>query len=105
MRPKCGSAPLELLMDVTNDFDNYLGILFEDQTPLTIPFTLIQKDYITHILSKLTWALTIHKFQGMTHSEATIDIRQINNTIDICSYISHDLRSMPPFTTIITRRK
>ncbi|XP_059068714.1 uncharacterized protein LOC131859171 [Cryptomeria japonica] len=71
---KTGSAPPNLLTYVMVDFDNYLGLPFEDHHPNTIPIIAIQKGRTLQLPLRLAWALTIHKSQGLTLPKTTIDI-------------------------------
>ena len=64
----------------TCQFDTYFGIPFDDHHPQRVPIPAIDMGNTKQIPFRLAWALTIHKSQGLTLQNATIDIGPIERS-------------------------
>ena len=72
-----GSNPPQLPAYVVMEFDNYIGLPWDQSNPKHIPIPLIQQNNRKQVPLKMAWALTIHKSQGLTLTRSTMDIGNI----------------------------
>eukprot|EP01018_Ginkgo_biloba_P040472 Gb_22018 [translate_table: standard] len=87
---------------VVVDFDNYIRCVWDPVIPMSIPIVLITHGQRRQLPLHLAWALTIHKSQGLTLNQATVDIRNVERQGMVFTTISHvrdikSLRISPPF--------
>ena len=59
------------------EFDNYIGLPWDQSNPKHIPIPLVRRNNRKQIPLKMAWALTIHKSQGLALTRSTIDIGNI----------------------------
>jgi len=60
------------------DFNKYIGASCDPKIPTYMPIVLVKRGGAhTQLPLKMTWALTIHKSQGMTLPMATLDIGNV----------------------------
>ena len=52
----------------------YVGVPFDIANPRLVPIAPVLRGSRKQIPLKMAWALTIHKSQGLTLDQATIDI-------------------------------
>lgn len=88
--------------DVVN-FKNYIGPAWDTHNPNNVPITPITQGNSTQLPLAMAWAITIHKSQGLTLENATIDIgkkeRQGLTFTAVSKVKSIDgLRIHPPFS-------
>lgn len=71
-------APSSKLSQLPNKiavmFEKYCGVLLNKDYQIIVPITPILRGNMRQIPLKMAWALTIHKSQGMTLQQATVDI-------------------------------
>jgi ATP-dependent DNA helicase PIF1 len=56
------------------DFPNYRGLLLSPFAPTVVPVTQIRSQYFAGLPLSLSWAITIHKSQGMSMDRVTVDL-------------------------------
>ena len=61
-------------MFTTVVFDKYVGVPFDASNPNIVPITPVIRGNRKQIPLKMAWALTIHKSQGLTLEQASVDI-------------------------------
>ena len=71
---KESTSPPQLPTFVVVEFPKYIGPAWDETNPTHLPIPAIKRNGRTQIPLKMAWALTIHKSQGMTLPQATIDI-------------------------------
>ncbi len=105
---KSGQHPPELPVAITVRFDSYKGPTLPDGT---VPIAPLRRTWFSSSVScsrlqlplKLSWAVTIHKAQGMTLDKVVIDVgrKEFSSglTFVACSRVRRltDLLSSPPF--------
>jgi ATP-dependent exoDNAse (exonuclease V) alpha subunit len=72
----------DILRPVTNsnsrvlmvNFPSYRGPSLDSHSPTVVPITQIQSRYFTGLPLTLSWAVTIHKSQGMSLDRVTVDL-------------------------------
>ena len=102
---KNGHSPPDLPVAVMVQFDCYSGQTLSDGScPLRRTwFASNNQSSRLQVPLKLAWAVTIHKFQGMTLDKAVIDVgrKEFSSglTFVACSRVRHmcDLLFVPPF--------
>ncbi|XP_057861149.2 uncharacterized protein LOC131069656 [Cryptomeria japonica] len=97
------SRPPDLPKYVVVEFKNYSGPHWDNANPKFVPIPPITRGSRTQLPLAMAWALTIHKSQGLTLDEATIDIGKAEKqglTFTVLSRVKslHDLRIEPPFS-------
>ncbi|KAH9297085.1 hypothetical protein KI387_028767, partial [Taxus chinensis] len=98
-----GTKPPDLPIFVVVEFQNYIGIPWDLSHPKYVPVPPVLRGCRRQVPLKMSWALTIHKSQGLTLNRATIDIgsreRQGLTFTAISRVKSLDgLRICPPFS-------
>ena len=68
------SKPPQLPMFTTVVFDKYVGVPFDENNENLVPITAVIRGNQKKIPLKMAWALTIHKSQGLTLEQASVDI-------------------------------
>jgi hypothetical protein len=58
-------------------FDNYVGVPWDELFPHTIPIISIERGNNRQIPLRVSWGLTIDRFQGLKLEKETINIRKI----------------------------
>lgn len=97
-----GSRLPKLPMYTTVLFYKYVGALFDNQNPRLVPIALVVRGSCKQIPLKMAWTITIHKSQGLTLDQATVDIgsrEQQGLTFTAISRVKSidGLRISPPF--------
>ncbi|XP_059071530.1 uncharacterized protein LOC131867850 [Cryptomeria japonica] len=97
------SKPPDLAKYVVVEFKNYTGPHWDNANPKFVPIPPITRGSRTQLPLAMAWALTIHKSQGLTLDQATVDIEKAEKqglTFTALSRVKslHDLRIDPPFT-------
>ena len=62
---------------VVMEFDNYIGLPWDQSNPKHIPIPPVQRNNRKQVPLKMAWALTIYKSQGLTLTRSTIGIGNI----------------------------
>ena len=74
-RPR--SNPPQLPAYVVVEFDNYIGLPWDQSNPKHIHILPVQRNNRKQVPFKMARELTIHKSQGLTLTRSTIDIGNI----------------------------
>lgn len=73
-----GERPPQLPLFVVVRLKNYRGPMRDHNQPKNVPITPVSHGVHRQMPLKMAWALTIHKSQGLTLQQATIDIDNID---------------------------
>ena len=100
---KSNEIPPTLPSFVVVEFVHYKGPLWDSSNPTYVPISPITRGSHRQIPLRMAWGLTIHKAQGMTLKNVTIDIGNIDRqglTITAISRVTSisGLRISPPFS-------
>ena len=95
--------PPTLQSFVVVEFLHYKGALWDASNPTYVPISPITRGMCIQLPLRMEWGLTIHKAQGMTLQNATIDIGNIDRqgiTFTAISRVTSlsGLRISPPFS-------